>query len=166
MKIKKENATPTASVLLQDDFSGRAEFGIRGQDAFQIKISTDGTNWLDAIMSDPLTARVECPNGMSVGGYEIDAQPDDTHVLNVKGVIGDIADLNTFQTTGLFHQLSNAMAANGLNYPVQKAGMLIVMTSGVMSFQTHHVWSGAGETAKKLHIRGAYNGTRGAWREV
>jgi len=69
------------------------------------------------------------------GGHEIDAQPNDSQVLSVKGDIGDLADLDTFQTTGLFHPPSNLLAENGINYPVQRAELLKVVTSGEMSFQ-------------------------------
>ena len=49
LKINKAGSLDTASVLYQSGFSGRAEFGLIGEDDFSLKVSADGTNWQDAI---------------------------------------------------------------------------------------------------------------------
>jgi hypothetical protein len=50
LKINKDTAGDTASVLFQTDFSGRAEFGLAGDDDFHVKVSPDGSTWREAIV--------------------------------------------------------------------------------------------------------------------
>lgn len=53
VKINKETVSDTASVLFQSNFSGRAEFGLTGDDDFHIKVSPDNfTTTYDAIVID------------------------------------------------------------------------------------------------------------------
>ncbi len=49
VKVNKKAVGDTASHLFQTGFSGRAEFGIIGDDDFHIKVSPDGSSWTDAI---------------------------------------------------------------------------------------------------------------------
>lgn len=52
VKVNKAAAGDTASHLFQAGFSGRAEFGLTGDDDFHVKVSPDGTNWRDALVID------------------------------------------------------------------------------------------------------------------
>jgi hypothetical protein len=63
LKLNKAASTRTASVLLQSNWSGRAEIGLTGDDKFRIKVSADGTLWRDALVIDPATGKVSFPNG-------------------------------------------------------------------------------------------------------
>ncbi len=49
VKLNKAAASDTASVLFQSGWSGRAEMGLAGNDAFSIKTSADGTDWQVAL---------------------------------------------------------------------------------------------------------------------
>ena len=49
LKINKAAATDTASLLFQTAWSGRAEMGTAGSDAFEIKVSPDGSAWASAL---------------------------------------------------------------------------------------------------------------------
>ena len=49
LKINKSSPRDTASVLFQTGFSGRAEFGLTGNDDWHVRVSPDGTTWLQAI---------------------------------------------------------------------------------------------------------------------
>ncbi len=62
--VNKEATGQTASHLFQTGFSGRAEFGLTGDDDFHVKVSPDGTNWLDAITIDRMTGMVQFPAGL------------------------------------------------------------------------------------------------------
>lgn len=53
LKINKAGVADTASVLFQTGFSGRAEFGLTGDDDFSIKLSADGSTWQDAAKLSP-----------------------------------------------------------------------------------------------------------------
>lgn len=66
-KMSKESAAKTLSLLLQTNFSGRAELGLTGDDDFHFKVSADGASWLEAIVIDKDTAEVSFPH-TSIGG--------------------------------------------------------------------------------------------------
>jgi hypothetical protein len=57
--ISKGTAINTASILFQNNFSGRAEFGLTGDDKFHIKTSPDGSTWIEGKSS----------NSFASGGY-------------------------------------------------------------------------------------------------
>jgi hypothetical protein len=63
LKLNKGTAPRTASLLYQDNWSGRAEMGLCGDDKFRIKVSADGSAWRDAIVIDPATGKVSFPSG-------------------------------------------------------------------------------------------------------
>jgi hypothetical protein len=54
-KINKAAAGDTASQLFQTGYSGRAEYGLTGDDNFHIKVSPDGSAWKEALMVDRTT---------------------------------------------------------------------------------------------------------------
>lgn len=58
VQIAKETSAHTASVFFSDAYSGRAEFGLTGDDNFHLKVSPDGGSWQDAFVIDRNTARV------------------------------------------------------------------------------------------------------------
>lgn len=53
LTINKASATNTASMIFQTGFSGRAEFGLTGEDAWHVKVSPDGQTWTDTLRADP-----------------------------------------------------------------------------------------------------------------
>ncbi|MCI4645886.1 MAG: DUF2793 domain-containing protein [Hyphomonadaceae bacterium] len=65
LKINKASAGDTASLLFQTDFSGRAEFGLAGDDAFRVKVSPDGSSWYDSLAADPDSGRISFPAGLA-----------------------------------------------------------------------------------------------------
>ena len=48
-KLSKESAAKTLSFLFQDNYFGRAEIGLTGDDDFHFKVSPDGSSWVDAL---------------------------------------------------------------------------------------------------------------------
>lgn len=73
IKVNKATATDTASHLFQDNYSGRAEFGLVGNDDFTLKVSSDGTNWNNSFVVDRATGNIDFKgtitnNGNSIGG--------------------------------------------------------------------------------------------------
>lgn len=75
--------------------------------------------------------------------------------------IGAGQDLNTYTSTGLFHQSTNAYTSLELNYPVLAAGLLTVVATSVMVYQTYERYN-TGQTFR----RSSYNGTWSAWMEL
>lgn len=53
LKINKAAVADTGSILFQTAFSGRAEFGLAGNDDFSIKLSADGSAWDEAVRLAP-----------------------------------------------------------------------------------------------------------------
>src|SRR5687767_10750846 len=61
LKINKASAGDTASLVFQSGYSGRAEFGLAGDDDWHVKVSADGTVWTEALKVDRTTGRVRLP---------------------------------------------------------------------------------------------------------
>ncbi len=57
-KLNKNSSSDTASFLFQTGFSGRAEFGAIGDDNFTLKVSANGSTWLDSLKIIAATGRV------------------------------------------------------------------------------------------------------------
>ena len=68
LKINKAGDTDTASLLFQTGWSGRAEMGTAGSDAFSIKVSDDGSAWVTGMEIDPVTGKTALPAGAEVTG--------------------------------------------------------------------------------------------------
>jgi hypothetical protein len=59
MVVNKTAPANTASLVFQTGYSGRAEFGLTGSDAFQVKVSADGTAWHDAMSVSPTQVTIQ-----------------------------------------------------------------------------------------------------------
>jgi hypothetical protein len=60
-KLSKESASKTLSLLYQDNFSGRAEVGLTGDDDFHFKVSPDGSTWYEGIRIDRNSGKIAFP---------------------------------------------------------------------------------------------------------
>ena len=58
VNINKDASGDTASLLFQMGASGRAEFGLTGDDDFHVKVSADGSTWADAMIIDKANANI------------------------------------------------------------------------------------------------------------
>lgn len=68
LQISKEASAKTASVVFSDAFSGRAEFGLIGSDAFKLKVSNDGTTFVEALTIDQSSGNTAFPRGVLLTG--------------------------------------------------------------------------------------------------
>lgn len=68
VQISKEASAKTASVVFSDAFSGRAEFGLVGSDAFKLKVSDDGTTFVEALVFDQSTGNATFARGFAITG--------------------------------------------------------------------------------------------------
>lgn len=59
VKVNKSSSSDTASHLFQSNYSGRAEFGLIGNDNFTLKVSSDGENWNNAFVVDKETGNID-----------------------------------------------------------------------------------------------------------
>ncbi|RLP25218.1 DUF2793 domain-containing protein [Mesorhizobium sp. YM1C-6-2] len=67
LKINKAAAGDTASLVFQSGYSGRAEFGLAGDDDWHVKVSANGTAWTEALKVDRATGRVSLPAALPLG---------------------------------------------------------------------------------------------------
>lgn len=76
VKINKSAAADTASLLYQTNWSGRAEMGLAGDDHWRLKVSPDGSTWVNALTVNAATGaatvaatfRPATDNAMTLGG--------------------------------------------------------------------------------------------------
>lgn len=66
VKLNKAAPAETASLLYQTGFSGRAEMGLAGTDAFSVKVSADGTTWTEAMVVAPGSGVPVLPQGVGL----------------------------------------------------------------------------------------------------
>ncbi len=59
VKVNKATAGATAAVLFQSNWSGRAEFGLAGDDDFHVKVSADGSSWHEAMVIGAGTGQLQ-----------------------------------------------------------------------------------------------------------
>jgi hypothetical protein len=68
LQISKEASANTASVVFSDAFSARAEFGLIGSDTFKLKVSNDGSAFVEALVIDQSSGNAALPRGLSLTG--------------------------------------------------------------------------------------------------
>lgn len=164
LKLNKQAADDTLSVLFQTDYAGRAELGLAGDDALAIKTSADGSNWTTALRVDPANATVDIPTQLTRGGHTVLDAGNTPNLMAVQPGLGAGVDLNTVQNTGHYPQSSNSAARSGMNYPIAQAGLLSVISVGSMSYQDYRAFAGAGANADVVYSRGLYANNWTAWR--
>jgi len=59
LKLNKNLLANNATILMQNNYSTRAEFGVNSSDNFEIKVSADGSTFKQAIVVDKATAQVD-----------------------------------------------------------------------------------------------------------
>lgn len=109
LKINKAATGETASLLFQSNWTGYAEMGLAGEDAFSIKVS-DGTTWTTALSFDPATG--------AASGAAVSSGPEDSNAGALvragdgylKGTILDpvAQDAGGVPTGGVIERGSNA----------------------------------------------------------
>jgi hypothetical protein len=109
LKVNKAASADTASLLFQTGWTGHAEMGLTGDDAFSIKVS-DGATWTTALSFDPATGMA---NGAAVSSGPEESNPDTLVRAGdgyLKGtILGAVTqDANGVPTGGVIERGSNA----------------------------------------------------------
>src|SRR5690606_35315727 len=65
LKINKAGVGDSATVLFQTGWSGRAEFGLAGDDDFHVKVSPDGASFTEAMVISRSSGRATFPAGVT-----------------------------------------------------------------------------------------------------
>ena len=60
--LNKESEADTLALLMQSGFSGRAELGLVGSDDLTLKVSADGSSWIEAIAVDRASGIISEPS--------------------------------------------------------------------------------------------------------
>lgn len=71
IKANKSSTTQTASHLFQNNYSGRAEFGLIGNDDFSLKVSSDGSEWKEAFVVDKTTGNIDFKGEITKNGENL-----------------------------------------------------------------------------------------------
>ncbi|MGB3538560.1 MAG: DUF2793 domain-containing protein [Mesorhizobium sp.] len=74
--LNKQSPANVLSLLMQSNWSGRAEIGLIGDDDLTLKISSDGSNWKEALKVDRQKGRVSFPNSNFLTDYAISLYSD------------------------------------------------------------------------------------------
>ena len=72
VKINKNAAGNTASLLFQTGFSGRAEFGLTGDDNFHVKVSPDGAAFFESFIVARTSGLITIKNGVALDPQSAD----------------------------------------------------------------------------------------------
>lgn len=132
LKINRGAPAETASLVFQDNYSGRAECGIIGGNDWRLKISSDGAIWQDAMVVDNTDGSVSFPSGikpdagdftLSLGVTATGAYAGATGLTQLYArytLIGDLCFCRcAFQLTGLSSmdlQVGSALHLRGLPF--------------------------------------------------
>ena len=122
LKINKNAAGNTASLLFQSNWSGRAEFGLAGDDDFRLKVSADGSAWHDALAIDRASGGVALPGSPWAAGADLLVNGD--MAINQRGFAGGAL------AAGVYGFDRWKAATGGANLSL--SGFTITLTSGAI----------------------------------
>ena len=111
LTLNKETGTDTGSLLFQTGWSGRAEFGLTGDDSFHIKVSPDGAAWSEAITVNAANGQVTLADN-SVGNAALADMATGTFKGRASAGSGNPQDISGAQATSLLEQFTTS--AKGL----------------------------------------------------
>lgn len=176
VKINKATPADTASLVFQTGFSGRAEMGLAGEDNWSIKVSPDGSSWINALTVNRTT-------GLASGAAVTQSAGDDTPGRLMKtgdfglgGVIGagaaDTAGLPTgfLQATGgalpgagswQIVNLTRAAAGEAVQLAIPENTGATVAVAAVRSRSGAGVWSAWNMLFGRQNILGTVSQTGG-----
>jgi hypothetical protein len=109
LKINKNTTGDTASLLFQNNYSGRAEFGLSGSDDFSVKTSVDGSAWVEALkITDGILQapnrpyfRASC-DGLQSFASDWDLLKFETSIDNTSGDYNTTTSMFTAPLTGAY----------------------------------------------------------------
>ncbi len=169
VKVNKDSAAETASLLFQTGFSGRAEMGTAGNDDFSVKVSPDGAAFFEALRVARATGVIRFPSGavldLPLSGTGVQAGAEDATAdrllrtgafgLGGAAVLRD-GSWDTIAVSGLYR----SAVATTVGTPTAAAGWLAL-----------HMQAEAGtavqlalrSTADDLRLRRRVAGSWGPW---
>jgi hypothetical protein len=120
LKLTKQASTNTASIQFQDNFSGRAEIGLTGDDNFHLKVSSNGSTWIDALDISGTSGVVSATMGFS-------GSPDPTYL---RGFLAGLILSNDATTPNTVLDISAGVANADDSSFLMKLTSAITKTTG------------------------------------
>lgn len=166
LKVNKAATPDTASLLFQSGWSGRAEMGLAGNDAFSIKVSEDGTNFLTALAVNPTNGSL---SGAAITQNSTDPTLGRLMKVSDFGVGGTNAfdsssDLNTLGDYGGFISYTSSSNVPGNNPTAGGCAGFQSVSAGHRASQFMVLSQGA-RTRNRAFIRGK-DTTWASWNEL
>lgn len=149
LTVNKASAAQTASVLFQDAFSGRAEFGLCGDDKLHLKVSNDGAAWSDALVVDNANARV---------GLGVTAPAERLHIAGNLRIQDSAAFFGFYNSAGSTRTgYFQAHASAGFYFVMELAQPMHFYTSNALRMSilaSGQVGVGTASPTTALHVNG------------
>lgn len=162
-KLNKQLADDTVSVLLQTGYSGRAEFGLAGDDDFHLKVSDDGSGWAEAMVIDRASGAASFPNTRMETGFR-------NLLINPRGLINQRGYASGAATSGANQytldrwrvvtsgQSLSWSEANGYRTFVAPAGGVEQVIEGASIISGDYTLSWAGTATAEVNGNSVSNG--------
>lgn len=108
--LNKENAGNVLSLLMQSNWSGRAEIGLVGDDDLSVKVSPNGTTWKEAMRIGRNSGKVSFPLTNLLSDFAVSLLPDSGRFA---GTIAKDNLATAFTFPSYLTLLNGTTAANG-----------------------------------------------------
>lgn len=106
--VNKSSLSDTASLLFQSNWTGHAEMGLSGAADFSIRVSPDGSSFVDAVRIDAATGVVVVPEGVSFGDDALSVYLQGTWIPRLT-IGGTDSGISYAAQNGWFTQIGNSV---------------------------------------------------------
>lgn len=99
-KINKAATADTASLLFQSNFTTHAEFGLTGDNNWHVKVSPNGSSWVEALVANQTTGALTAAAALTAPAFVLDAEAQFTLAAGVVSVALDSGDVLKYTRGG------------------------------------------------------------------
>ena len=171
LKINKAGTGDTASLLFQTGWSARAELGTPGSDDFVVKVSPDGTGWVDALGFEATTGR---PFGAALMQSPADPAEGRFPVLRAQGGVFGLgaqtpvqsADWDSIARVGVYtNGTTDSESAGGPSGTSFMHMCLLHMQGGTIGSRAQLAFR-TSTSNPEIYFRAADGGAYSTWRRL
>ena len=158
LKINKAGTADTASILFQTGFSGRAEMGTVGNNDFTLKVSADGTTFVNGLTIEAATGRLVAARGIKVTPVAGDPAAPENGDIWYNSTTGKLRIRQGGTTVNLIDLATGAEQTANKGLPLGYASLdaagrvpatqLPSYVDDVLEFANQAAFPGTGETGK------------------